>query len=237
MSVPSPLAKALRASEQHYRNLFENASDIIFTCDLAGRFTSLNKAGERITGYTRGEASQMSLLQVVAPEKHELARYALERAAKGETPPLGEWEIVPKDRRRVLLEVSIQPIYQNGKPEAVQGIARDVTERRRMEEALRESEGRNRDLVEHSQDLMCTHDLTGKLLSVNSAPAKMLGYTPEELLKIPMRDLLAPEVRKDFDVYLETIRREGTAQGLMVVQTRTGERRIWEYGNTLRTAG
>lgn len=89
------------------------------------------------------------------------------------------------------------------------------------------------DMVEHSHDLLCSHTLEGRLLSANSASAKLLGYTVEELLRIPMRELLAPEVRGGFEEYLERIRRDQTAAGHMVVLTRTGERKIWEYHNTL----
>jgi two-component system cell cycle sensor histidine kinase/response regulator CckA len=94
-----------------------------------------------------------------------------------------------------------------------------------------------RDLVEHSQDLLCTHDLQGTLLSVNPAPARILGYEVDELLKIPMRDLLAPEFRDRFDLYLEQLKKTGSAEGIMVLLTRRGERRFWEYRNTLRTEG
>ncbi len=94
-----------------------------------------------------------------------------------------------------------------------------------------------RDLVEHSQDLICTHDLDGRLLSVNPLPARLLGYSVEELLRTPMKMLLAPEVRDQFDAYLERIRSNGTDSGLLLLMTRTGERRIWEYHNTLRTEG
>ena len=94
-----------------------------------------------------------------------------------------------------------------------------------------------RDLVEHSQDLLCTHDLEGNLLSVNPAPARILGYEVEELLKIPMRELLAPEFRPQFDLYLEKLKRTGSAEGILVLLTKKGERRFWEYRNTLRTEG
>ncbi len=94
-----------------------------------------------------------------------------------------------------------------------------------------------RDLVEHSQDLICTHDLSGKLLSMNPLPARLLGYQVEELLARPMREFLAPEVRNQFDEYLERIRKNGVDAGVMVLQTRSGERRIWEYHNSLRTDG
>ena len=103
--------------------------------------------------------------------------------------------------------------------------------------ALQENEDWYRDLLEHGWDLLCIHDLQGRLLSANPAPARVLGYTVEELLKIPMRDMIAPEFRTHFDAYLSQIQQVGEAQGLMAVVTRTGERRIWEYRNTVRTKG
>jgi two-component system cell cycle sensor histidine kinase/response regulator CckA len=112
-----------------------------------------------------------------------------------------------------------------------------IQERCRAEAALRESEDRYRDLVEHSQDLLCTHDLQGRLISANPAPARVLGYTVEELLRIPMRDIIVPEFREQFDEYLLQIQKEGESSGYMCVLTRTGERRIWEYHNSLRTEG
>jgi two-component system, cell cycle sensor histidine kinase and response regulator CckA len=109
--------------------------------------------------------------------------------------------------------------------------------RRRAENALRESEDRYRDLVEHSQELICTHDLAGRLLSVNPWAAKVLGYDRDDLLKKNMRDFLVPEFGNQFDDYLAAVQREGFARGLLVVQTATGEARVWEYNNSLRTEG
>lgn len=94
-----------------------------------------------------------------------------------------------------------------------------------------------RDLVEHSRDLLCIHDLQGRLLSVNPAPARVLGYSVEELLRIPMREMIAPEFRDHFDLYLKQIERDGEAHGLMTVVGRSGKRRIWEFHNTLKTQG
>jgi PAS domain S-box-containing protein len=113
----------------------------------------------------------------------------------------------------------------------------EITARKKMDVVLRESEDRYRDLVEHSTDLICTYSLEGRLLSVNELPAKLLGYSQEELLKMPMRDFLLPEARAQFDESLKTIQRDGFVKGLMVVLSKTGERRMWEYHNTLRTEG
>jgi hypothetical protein len=105
------------------------------------------------------------------------------------------------------------------------------------EEALRRSEDRYRDLVEHSHDLICTHDLEGRILSVNQGVLKIMGYDLGDILNKNVQDTLVPEVRDEFDSYLATIRREGDTSGLVMIQTRSGERRIWEYHNTLRTEG
>jgi PAS domain S-box-containing protein len=106
-----------------------------------------------------------------------------------------------------------------------------------IQRALQENEDWYRDIVEHSQDLLCIHDLEGRLLAVNPAPARVLGYSVKELLGIPMRELIAPEFRSEFDSYLSEIERAGEARGLLTVITRSGERRIWEFHNTLRTEG
>ena len=106
-----------------------------------------------------------------------------------------------------------------------------------IRQALHENADWYQDLVEHSQDLLCIHDLQGRLLSVNPAPARVLGYSVEELLKIPMRELIVPEFRADFDAYLKDIAITGESHGWMGVVTRSGEQRIWEYHNTLRTEG
>lgn len=94
-----------------------------------------------------------------------------------------------------------------------------------------------RDLIENSNDLFCIHALDGKLLSVNRAATRMLGYSQEELLKMNLRDLIVPDMRSSFDEYLDSIRQNGYAKGFMAVVTSLGEKRIWEYNNTLRVSG
>jgi formate hydrogenlyase transcriptional activator len=90
-----------------------------------------------------------------------------------------------------------------------------------------------RDLVDHSRDLFCTHDLEGRFLSINPIPARLLGYTIEEMMCRPMREFAPPQYRARFDDYLREIAITGEASGLMSVVTKSGEERIWEYNNTL----
>jgi PAS domain S-box-containing protein len=102
---------------------------------------------------------------------------------------------------------------------------------------LTENTDWTRDLVAHSRDLLCLHDLEGRLLSVNPVPARLLGYSVEEILEVPMRDLVDPKFRDQFDSYMLQIASAGEATGTLAVLTRTGQRRLWEYHCTLRTEG
>jgi len=109
--------------------------------------------------------------------------------------------------------------------------------RKGMLDALRESEDRYRDLVENSQDLISTQALDGRILSVNPTVARISGYSEDELLQMNVRDLLTPAVLSRFEDYLAEIQAQGSSSGLMTIQTKSGEKRIWEYHNTLRTEG
>ncbi len=130
---------ALGASEALYRELFENATDSIYTHDLQGNFTSINKAAERLSGYTQAEALQMNIVQVVAPEHLALANQTTERQLAGETPPPYELEILTKAGLRAPLELHTRLITHQGQPIGIQGIARDISERKRGEAALRQA--------------------------------------------------------------------------------------------------
>jgi PAS domain S-box-containing protein len=102
---------------------------------------------------------------------------------------------------------------------------------------LEEDEDWYRELVEHSHDLLCVHDLQGRFLSVNPVPARLLGYSVEEILRKRLQDVVDPRFRDQCDVYLREIERRGEFRGMIAVLTRSGEQRIWEYHNTLRTEG
>ena len=131
---------ALRQSEEKYRELIENANDIIYTLDLSGGFTSLNRAGERITGYTREEALRMNIADVIGPDDAERVRQRIAKNLAGADLPEFELEIFAKDGSGVTLEISSRLILQDGVVVGIQGIGRDITERKRAEAELTKRE-------------------------------------------------------------------------------------------------
>ncbi len=128
-----------RVSEERYRELFENAHDMMYTQDLSGKITSINKAAERITGYARAEALRMSFSQFVAPEFQETAQRMIDRQLADGAPITQELSIIAQDGSRATLEVSHRLIFKEGKLVGIQGIARDITERKKTEEALQQA--------------------------------------------------------------------------------------------------
>lgn len=132
--------QALRDSEEHYRELVETAGDIIYSHDLEGNYTAVNKAGEQITGYTREEVLKLNMAHAIIPEDLEKAYEMMRRKLAGETVSAYQIEILAKDGHRIAVEVNTRLIHRNHVPVGIQGIARDVTARKLFEEQLRQSQ-------------------------------------------------------------------------------------------------
>jgi two-component system, cell cycle sensor histidine kinase and response regulator CckA len=132
--------KVLEEARELYRDLFDHANDIVFTTDLNGRLTSLNRAGENVTGYSLGEAVNSNVSKVLCAQSLEVARNMREKKIVDGGQTTYEVEVVRKDGRTVTLAVNSWLMYHNGKPCGIQGTARDVTERKQLEDRLRQSQ-------------------------------------------------------------------------------------------------
>jgi PAS domain S-box-containing protein len=127
---------ALRESEERYRELFENARDAIYVHDLEGNYIRVNRATETLTGYESDEIVGHNFVEFVAAEHVRYVRksFYAKLAKQGET--AFEVDVIAKDGRRVPVEVLSRAIYENGVMVGVQGIARDITERKLAQDAL-----------------------------------------------------------------------------------------------------
>jgi PAS domain S-box-containing protein len=235
------IEESLRESEERFRQLAENLEDILWISDRDITHTLyINPSYEKIFGrsvtdvYRRLEA----FVDAVHADDREAVIKMLEQQRAGDYAPF-EYRIIRPDGLIRWIHRRSFPIRRNdGELYRVAGIAQDITERKQAEIALRESEGRYRDLVETSHELICTHDLDGTILSANRAAIEVLGYTKADLTGgMNIRDILAPPVRDQFAEYMGRILKKGATSGLMLVETRSGNRRVFEYYNSLRTEG
>jgi PAS domain S-box-containing protein len=143
--------EALRASEERFRELFENANDVIFLHDLKGKVLAINRAAEYLTGYSRTEVLRQNFDRLVAPEARHLTQDSIRAHLGGSATQHYELPIISKFGSKRFLEVSTRIIYRRGQPVAIQGIARDITERKyaqqRLEESARELQLKNEELI------------------------------------------------------------------------------------------
>ncbi len=231
--------EAIRQSEEKYRSVLESIEEGYYEVDLAGNLTFFNDAMARINGYGRDEMMGLNNREYTDLENSKILYQTFNQVYNTRESSKGtQYEVIAKNGEKRILETSASLITDSsGEPVGFRGIARDVTELREAQKTLQETEDRYRDLVESSRDLMCTHDLRGQILWVNEEPVRILGYAKNDILKMNIQDLLVPERKGEFDEFLATIKSLGIANGLMTLQTAKGEKRIWEYHNTLRTEG
>lgn len=173
---------ALRESQEHYWDLFENANDIIYIHDLNGYFISINKTAEKLTGYTRKEAMNYRFSDIIAPEYIQMVQHLITgKVFKGIIPNY-ELEIITKENHTVPLDVRSRLIYKNGKPYAVQGIARDITERKHMENQLRATNQQLLDIIEFLPDATFVIDKDKKVIAWNRAIEEMTGINKKDII-------------------------------------------------------
>jgi two-component system CheB/CheR fusion protein len=141
--------QAEAALKERYEALFENANDIVYTHDLNGRLTSMNQAGERLFQQRRELILTRNFVDLVVAEQRGSAQQWLDQVLKRNAPPTVEWDFIALSGQRLKLEISTRLIESNGHPVEVEGIARDITERKRLERELLEISTREQRRIGH----------------------------------------------------------------------------------------
>jgi len=201
--------EALRQSEERYRTMLEEMEDGYYEVDMAGTFTFVNDAMSRILGYSRDELIGMNYKAYTPKEDVKPIFQAYNRVYRTGEPlkwyPMAEFR---KDGTQILAEDSVFPL-RNEKDEVIgfRGISRDVTERKRAEEALRQSKERYRTILEEMQDSYFEVDLAGNFTFVNSAACRHLGYSREELIGMSYKGFTAEDyIKSVFQIFNEVYR-------------------------------
>ncbi len=171
-----------KKAEEKYITLVDNINDGIYTLDKNGRFTYVNKIIEKRSGMTNKEFCKLHFLDVVTPEYYEITRRNFEKIMKGEDVPIYEVEYPSKDGRRIVAELNTKPIYEGNDVVGLHGISREITERKKAEEQIRENEEKFRMLSEQSlMGIAIIQDNQFKYM--NDAFTGMGGYSNDEFLR------------------------------------------------------
>ena len=189
------LEDKVRESEELFRTIIETAHDNIWTLDQLGNFTFMNKQGEEIFGYKASEWRGENITQVVHPEDLLKAQERLLNISKVEFYSC-ELKIKAKDGQVLILSVNVAPLYKDDKIIGTGWFGRDITEHRRAEKALHESEERYRTLVETMNEGLVVISENGLLTYVNDQVCQRSGYSRDELIGRPVTGFLDESGKK-----------------------------------------
>ena len=203
LSQEDPPYEALRKSEERYRLLAENVSDLIFVMTLQLNFSYISPSATRAIGFSPEEMLTISLEKLLTPDSFELVtstlmeEFALEEDGTRDPSRVRtlQLEANRKDGSRIWLESKTSFLRgSDEKPCGILGVARDISDRKKTEDALRESEGKYRQLVKHAPAGIYEVDLLNRqFITVNDVMCEYTGYTREEFLTLNPLDLISDE--------------------------------------------
>jgi len=182
-------AKREALHERRYRELLDNSSDIVYTHDLEGRLITWSRAGEMITGYTQRELFGKNIAELAPPGRRDSVSAWIKTSVAGQGPATFELVILAKDNCWVTLEVSTRAITQEGRQVGVLGFARDITARKRTEDALKQSELRLRTVVSNVPVILFALDRQGLFTFCEGKGLNAAGLKPGALVGRSVYDL------------------------------------------------
>ena len=217
---------ALRAGEERYRELVEHVGDIIYRTDAAGKFTYCNPTSLRVLGYPPEELLGRHYLEIVQPRSRQQAQRFYGRQFVRKRPrSVYELPVVTKDGREVWLGQHTQLLLEGDAISGFQVVARDITERKRVEQALRESEERFSKAFHSSPAGMAISRLEdGRVLDVNEAFVRVSGFSRDELIGRSSLDIGIWINSDDRRQLADRLRRDGFLRNLeKEFRTKCGE--------------
>lgn len=230
--------KELRRTEEKYRSIFENAVEGIIQTTLEGRFLSANPTLATLLGYSTPDELMSTITDIPAQIFVDSSQWGelTRRLRKDKAVSEFEAEFYCKDLSIVVISMNARLVQEADRPAYIDGFLNDISQRKKTEKALLDSEERYRSLFNNISDFVYTHDLEGNILNINRIPAQSLGYTQEELIGTNITDIMPQEHKRDFLAeYLPEIKKNKHRRGKLVLLAENGSEHIISYYNHLVT--
>jgi len=221
----------LRRSEERYRNILQGIEEGYYELELSGNITFCNYVVPRILGYTLEEVIGLNYRVYTDADAQRKLFEGYHEVYQTGIPKKGlEWELTRMDGSRVIIESSISLILDEmGKPVGFRSIARDITERKRTEKALKESEELFRSVAQTANDAFISLQSDRKVIFWNTMAGRIFGYSPEEMLGRDAIALIPPRFKGDYI--------EGLNRVVLSMQSHDRDREASEIGRTIEMMG
>jgi PAS domain S-box-containing protein len=229
------IERALTVERNFVSAVLDTMSALVLVVDTAGRIVRFNRACEEISGYTFAELAGRSFPQELFLSEERAKAFELLDQARIQTrrePTEMHW-LSREGRRRRIAWTTTTLTDGSGETNFIIMTGVDVTDQREATAALHASEARYRQLVESSLGMVCTHDLDGKILSINTNAAESLGYRAEEMVGRLLSEFVPEEQQPVFENYLQSIAATGEEQGMLTLRHRNGSVRFIAWRNRL----
>lgn len=229
------IERALMVERNFVSAVLDTMSALVLVVDTAGRIVRFNRACEEISGYTFAELAGRSFPQELFLNEERAKAFQLLEQSRSDMrrdPTELHW-LTREGRRRLIAWTTTNLTDGSGEINFIIMTGVDVTDQREATAALYASEARYRQLVESSLGMVFTHDLEGRILSINASAAENLGYRVDEMVGRRLTDFVPEEQKPAFENYLRRIALSGEEQGTISLRHRNGEVRIIAWRNRL----
>jgi|GEM_PF-3395528 len=198
------MEKQLKESEEKYRALLEYASDAILIVDFKGNFLDVNKRAEKLLGYTKEELLSMHSEQIHPEEEHERLIDGLRRLNEEKVNFLMNAKVLRKDGKTIPVDITAAVVEYGGN-RVIQGIFRDITEHKYVEEALQDEREKLLAIINATFDRIYLIDTEGFILAINKAGALYSAMRTDRTVGTNLFDGLTPDVAKKRKVIIQNI--------------------------------
>ncbi len=200
------LSQEIKRSEYRYRDLLENANDFIFTLDQDGKFVYLNNRFKPLTGFKKKEWLQRDFSELIIEKDRIRAKKNYQLVHQGRA-RIFQAQIISNISDCYILSFNITPIFEHGSIVGSMGIARDVTEQKKMEKEILELKNFNESIIQSMEAGLLTVDLNGFITSLNTGAERILGWNTNEVLGKKIKSVLIPE---EVDIILMSSSKPGS---------------------------